>query len=61
MYLLNKVVDVMWSLSQITLPCILIIVIEIKFIHFHSYAMFLMKFIGIWNNYKEIIIVIGSL
>ena len=43
----------------ITLPCILFMFIEKKFIHCHSCVMFVMKSMSIYNfsmNYGEIII-----
>ena len=45
--------------EPITLSCMLFLFIEIKFIHFHSCVMFLMKSMSICNdqvNYDEIII-----
>ena len=45
--------------KPITLPCILFMFIEMKFIHFHSYVIFSMKSINIYTdlvNYDEIII-----
>ena len=45
--------------KTITLPCISFMFIEIKFIHYHSCVIFVMKSISIYNdqvNYDEIII-----
>ena len=45
--------------KPITLPCISFMFIEMKFIHFHSCVMFVMKSMSIYNNYvnyDEIII-----
>ena len=45
--------------EPITLPCILLMFIEIKFIYWHSCMMFEMKSMSIYNdyvNYDEIII-----
>ena len=44
--------------EPITLPCILFMFIEMKFIHCHSCVMFVIKFMSICNdlvNYDEII------
>ena len=45
--------------KPITLSCIFFMLIEMKFIHFHSYVMFAMKSMSMCNdyvNYDEIII-----
>ena len=39
------VADFIWPI--ITLPCILFMLIEIKFIHWHSCMMFAMKYMSI--------------
>ena len=52
-------IDIKWPISQVTLACISFIFIEIKFIHFHSCMMFVMKSMSIYPNivnYDKIII-----
>ena len=51
--------DIMWPFKPIILPCISFIFIEIKFNHYYSFVMFVMKSMSKCYdlvNYDEIII-----
>ena len=43
--------DIIWPISQITLLCIKLIFLKMKFIYYYSPAMFAMKFMSICNDY----------
>ena len=38
-----SMIDIMWPIKPITLSCILFMLIEIKFIHYHSCVIFIMN------------------
>ena len=46
--------DIMWPISQIILPCISFIFIEMNFIHYHSYVMFAIESMSIGNDKIEL-------
>ena len=43
-------IDIMWLVNYIILQCILFIFIKIKFVHCHSYVMFIIKSMSTFNN-----------
>ena len=45
-----SLMDIMWPIKPITLPCILFMFIEMKFIHCHSCVVFAMKSMSMCND-----------
>ena len=56
---LGSLIDIMWPIIQITIPCVSFVLIEVKLIHCYFFVMFIIMSMSIYNDFvkkNEIII-----